>query len=255
MGSVAAVHEQHQRSSAARRTKGAQRAPREGPWIYRVVATLVALLVKPFVHIDARRLQIAERHRTAVVVANHRSFFDAMVGLVVFHRLGRYPRVIVAEHWFRRRITGTLLRSAGAIPMDRQNAAVHLEGARRVLDAGIPILVMPEGVLSGTPGDPTSLGRFKTGAARLAHHCDAQVWPLALVGTDVVWPRNRRFPRVGINPPRRHHVVVLGDDRLVPVEGDAVADTERVRERMVSLLHEATELRSAEARPHGERTD
>lgn len=49
-----------------------------------------------------------------------------------------------------------LLRSAGAIPLDRNNPATHLEGALRVLDADIPILMMPEGVLSGEPGDPTS---------------------------------------------------------------------------------------------------
>ena len=218
--------------------------------MYRIVAMLVTLLVKPFVHIDARHLQIAERHRTAVVVANHRSFFDAIVGLVVFHRLGRYPRVIVAKHWFDHRFIGMLLRSAGAIPMDRNDAAVHLEGARRVLGAGIPILVMPEGVLSGEAGDPTSLGRFKTGAARLAYHCDAGVWPLALVGTDLVWPQGRRFPRFGINPLRRHHVLVLGDDQLITADGDPAADTERIRERMVKLLHEATELQSADAATH-----
>ncbi len=208
---------------------------------------LVTLLVKPFVHIDARHLQIAERHRTAVVVANHRSFFDAIVGLVVFHRLGRYPRVIVAAHWFDRRFIGMLLRSAGAIPMDRNDAAVHLEGARRVLGAGIPILVMPEGVLSGDRGDPTSLGRFKTGAARLADHCNVGIWPLALVGTDLVWPQGKRYPRFGINPRRRHHVLVLGDDHLTATDGDPAADTARVRERMVTLLDEATELRSADA--------
>jgi hypothetical protein len=42
-------------------------------------------------------------------------------------------------------------------------------------------------------------------------------------------------------------VLALGDDHLTPVEGDAAADTERARERMVKLLHEATELRSADA--------
>lgn len=232
---------------AERKRAVEQRSPREGPWLYRLVATLVTLLVRPFVDIDARRLRIAEQHRTAVVIANHRSYFDAIVGLVVFHRLGRYPRVMVAAHWFERRMLGSLLRWAGAIPMDRTNAAVHLEGARRVLDAGIPIVVMPEGVLAGEPGEPTSLGKFKTGAARLAHHCNVEIWALALVGTDLVWPHTRRFPRLRTDRFRRHHVLVLGDDELIPVDGDAAADTERTRERMTQLLHEASELRSADA--------
>jgi hypothetical protein len=42
-------------------------------------------------------------------------------------------------------------------------------------------------------------------------------------------------------------VLVLGDGTLIAAEGDAGADTEQVRQRMVTLLHEATELRSAEA--------
>ena len=96
----------------AHRGAAEQRAPTEGPWIYRIVAVLATLLLKPFVHIDARQLQIAERTRTAVVVVNHRSFLDALVGLVVFHRLRRYPRVIVAEQWFAYPVIGTLLRSS-----------------------------------------------------------------------------------------------------------------------------------------------
>ncbi len=251
--SVAPMGDQQRRTPWARwasgkpKTAAGSRAPREGPWIYRVLAMLVTLLTRPFVHIDARRLEIAERTRTAVVVANHRSFFDAIVGLVVFHRLRRYPRVMVAAHWFDRRWIGTLLRWGGALPMNRSDAAVHLEGARRVLDAGIPILVMPEGLLLGEPGDQTSLGKFKTGAARLAHHCDAPIWSLALVGTDSVWPPDRRFPLSAFNPLRRQHVLVLGDDQLIRVEGDAAADTDRIRERMGELLHEATELHSADA--------
>ena len=208
------------------------------------MAVLVTVLIAPFVRIDTRRLHVAGEHRTGVVVVNHRSLFDAAIGLVVFHRLRRYPRVIVAESWFERRMMGALLRLGGAIPMNRNDPAVHLDGARRVLDADIPILVLPEGTLSGEPGVPTSVGRFKTGAARLAHHCDVPVWTLALVGSDEVWPRGRRFPLLG-NPFRRRHVLVLGDDGVITVDGDAAADTERIRDRMVSLLHDAVELRAA----------
>ncbi len=225
--------------------RGAKRGPREGPVAYRLLAILVTMLVAPFVRIDARRLQMAEEHRTAVVVVNHRSLFDAAIGLVVFHRLRRYPRVIVAAAWFEKRFIGALLRLGGAIPMDRNDPSLHLEGARRVLDADIPILVMPEGLLSGEVGEPTSVGRFKSGAARLAHHCDVPVWPLAVVGSDEVWPRGRRFPRFGLNPFRRRHVLVLGGSDLITLDGDPAADTEKIRGRMVSLLQEAVELRAA----------
>lgn len=219
---------------------------REGPWLYRLVATVVAVLVVPFVRIDARRLDVARRYKTGIVVTNHRSFFDVAVGLVVFRRLRRYPRVIVAAHWFDRRGIGMLLRLAGAIPMDRDDPAGYLAEARRMLDADIPILILPEGTLSGEPGVPTSVGRFKTGAARLAHHCEVPVWMLAIVGADEVWPRGRQFPR--LNPFRRRHVLVLGAENMITVNDDVGAATVRIRDGVVDLLHDTVELRATRSR-------
>lgn len=212
----------------------------EGPWLYRGIAALTAALVWPFVRVETLRLDVAHHNRTAVVIANHRSLFDAAVGLVAFRRLKRYPRVIVASHWFERRATGPLLRLAGAIPIDRADPAMYLEEAKRVLDHGIPILILPEGRLSGEPGRPTSTGEFKTGAARLAAHCGTAVWPLALVGTDEVWPRGQRRPRWGLR--RSRHVVLLGHERLLPVNGDPRGATDQIAREVVVLLEEAVEL-------------
>lgn len=212
----------------------------EGPRLYRWIATVTAVLVWPFVRVETQRLDVARRHQTAVVICNHRSLFDAAVGLIAFHRLKRYPRVIVASHWFERRVTGPLLRMAGAIPMDRDDPSVHLDAARQVLGAGIPILVLPEGRLAGERGQPTSTGEFKSGAARLAAHCEVAVWPLAHVGTEDIWPRGQRSPRFGLR--RSRHVVLLGHERLLAVNGDPRASTEELRTAVVGLLGEAVEV-------------
>ena len=45
-------------------------------------------------------------------------------------------------------------------------------------------------------------------------------------------------------------VLVLGDGNLITPEGDVAADTEQIRQRMVELLREATELRTADAAAH-----
>ena len=216
----------------------------EGPRLYRWIAALTALLVWPFVRVDTLQLDVARRTRTAVVIANHRSLFDAAVGLIAFRRLKRYPRVIVASQWFERRGTGPLLRMAGAIPMDRDNPATHLEAAKRVLDAGIPVLVLPEGRLSGEKGEPTSVGEFKTGAARLADHCGTGIWLLAHVGTDEVWPRGARAPRFGLRRGRR--VVLLGHERIIQVSDDHRASTDELRDEIVRLLQEAVALTHAD---------
>jgi 1-acyl-sn-glycerol-3-phosphate acyltransferase len=212
----------------------------EGPRLYRWIAALTALLVWPFVRVDTLQLDVARRTRTAVVIANHRSLFDAAVGLIAFRRLHRYPRVIVASHWFDRRWTGPLLRMAGAIPMDRDDPSVHLDAAKRLLDAGIPILILPEGRLSGETGVPTSTGEFKTGAARLAAHCEVGVWPLAHVGTEDIWPRGDRRPRFGTRRSRR--VVLLGHERIIEVDDDVRASTARLQAEVVSLIEQAVPL-------------
>ena len=89
------------------------------------------------------------------------------------------------------------------------------------------------------------MGPFKSGAARMAHYCDVPVWCLAMVGSDEVWPRGRAFPRLLRLRIRRPVVLVLGDDDIVTVSGDAAGGTEKIRDRMVDLLHEAVDLRAA----------
>jgi 1-acyl-sn-glycerol-3-phosphate acyltransferase len=98
------------------------------------------------------------------------------------------------------------------------------------------VLILPEGRLSGEPGQPTSTGDFKTGAARLAVHCGVGVWPLAHVGTDEIWPRGDRAPRRGLRRGRR--VVLLGHARIIDVDDDARRSTDELRTAVVSLLEE-----------------
>lgn len=232
-------------SRATGRYKGAvsqaDNRPRDGePLAYRVIAAVIAFILRPLVNIDSRRLGVAARHRTAVVVVNHRSLFDALVGLVAFHRIRRYPRVVVASEFFESRITGWLLRAAGALPIDRSDPGRFYEDARRVLDSGQAVIVMPEGKLTGDPGDRTSVGTFKTGAARLALHCDAGVWALAIVGSDDVWPKGKRVPR--LNPFRRRTILLLGAPELLHVSGEVREATDQIRDAVVDLLHEAVEL-------------
>lgn len=206
---------------------------------YRALAGFVAAALWPFVRIESDRMHLAATLRSPVVVTNHRSLFDVAVGLVAFHRIKRYPRVLVAANWFDHPVTGRLLGLAGALPLDRTNPSVHYRAAHRVLEAGIPVLILPEGKLAGDPADPTSVGTFKTGAARLAAACDAVIYPLGIVGADRVWPRGARFPR--LNPLRRRRVLLLGADEAVTVNGDARESTAEISAAVQALLLEAVE--------------
>lgn len=220
--------------------RAADRFAGESTVAYRAVRALFAAIAWPCARIHTERSGVADQEQVAVVICNHRSMFDFAMGLVAFRRFGRFPRVVVRSNYFDRRLAGWALRQAGAIPLDRQNLEDYYRRAKAVLDAGMPIVIMPEGRLSGTPGDPTSLGQFKYGAARLAAKCDAPVWALAHVGTDTVWPRDAVAPRV--RPFRRPLVVLLGAKEVVTMSGDEHADSEMLEQLTRDLLVEAVAL-------------
>jgi 1-acyl-sn-glycerol-3-phosphate acyltransferase len=213
---------------------------REAPPVYRFLAILCACIFTPFVKIRHERFAVASREKTGIVIANHRSYFDAVMALVVFHRIRRYPRVVVAHEYFEMRIIGRMLRSAGAVPLDRDNPDTFDNAARQILEVGIPILVLPEGRLSGVRGEPTSLGEFRTGAARIAHNLGQPIWAIGHVGCDEVWPPGTRFPRM--NPFRRREVLVLGADDVMWTGGDVDADTTMLRDAVKELLEENVAL-------------
>lgn len=199
---------------------------------YRVVAAIFAVLVAPIARI---RLHQMERATTdnGIVVCNHRSLFDVVLALVAFRRVGRYPRLAVAIEYFARRGAGLGLRLAGAVPIDRHNPAGTVDRLLEVVAAGTPIIVLAEGKLFYDPQRPASTGPFKTGAARVAHASGLPIWPMALCGTEHIWPPERTLPRLMM---RRVDLHLLGSPELFWTTGDARADTDRVQAEVERLL-------------------
>jgi 1-acyl-sn-glycerol-3-phosphate acyltransferase len=200
---------------------------------YRVLSAVVAALLRPFLRIELLRMGLA-RTDNGIVVCNHRSMLDVAVGLVAFRRVGRYPRLAVAQEYFARRPFGWALRVAGAIPVDRANPIGAVRRVAAVVESGTPIVILAEGRLHVDADDPTTTGVFKTGAARIAFGSKLPVWPIALAGTDRAWPPHRAFPHLF---PRRT-VRILGARELLWMEGDPVTDTARLRAEVESLLRE-----------------
>ena len=100
--------------------------------------------------------------------------------------------------------------------------------------AGDVVMIMPQGTIPRGPAffDPELKGRW--GAAKLAALSGAPVIPVGLWGTEQVWPRNARVPRL-----------VLDDQPLVtatvgdPVElghEDLDADTTAIMTAISALL-------------------
>ncbi len=190
----------------------------------------------PYAHFDIGPVDLIPGEGPAIVVANHRSYFDVVaMGVTVLGR-GRPLRFLGKREVFDAPVVGALARALGGIRVDRGSGSDEpLREAARALDAGELVAVLPQGTIPRGPAffDPELRGR--TGAARLAAMTGAPVVPIGVWGTETVWPRSERIPRVTqvLRPPlvrtRVGPPVELAGD-------DAAADTRRIMAAITDLL-------------------
>jgi putative phosphoserine phosphatase/1-acylglycerol-3-phosphate O-acyltransferase len=129
-----------------------------------------------------------------------------------------------------------MARAMGGIRVDRGTGSDEpLKEAAAALKAGEMVAIMPQGTIPRGLAffDPELKGRW--GAARLAAMSRAPVIPLGLWGTEKVWPRNEKVPRMWnvTNPP--DVLVRVGE----PVElsyDDPDEDTKRIMSAIADLL-------------------
>lgn len=113
-----------------------------------------------------------------VFVANHTSMFD------VFLIYGWLPVVfkwLMKKELRRIPFVGTACKAAGHIYVDRSNAkasAESLNDIKRQLHNGVSTVIFPE----GTRSKDGNLGRFHSGAFRIAFDLNLPVVPLSLTG-------------------------------------------------------------------------
>ncbi|HEY3701878.1 MAG TPA: 1-acyl-sn-glycerol-3-phosphate acyltransferase, partial [Acidimicrobiales bacterium] len=190
----------------------------------------------PFVRLDIGDVSHIPKHGPAVLVANHRSYFDVVaLGLTVL-KSGRPLRYLGKKEVFDAPVIGPMATAMGGIRVERGSGSDQpLREAARALEAGDLVAIQPQGTIPRGRDffDPVLKGR--TGAARLAAMTGAPVIPIGLWGTEAVWPRSSRIPNltnVVHPPPVRTRV-----GRPVRLElVDAEADTERIMAAIVDLL-------------------
>jgi len=175
-----------------------------------------------------------------IVAANHISWFDP---LVISHALwdnDRPPRFLAKESVFRVPIVGSIITSAGQIPVYRETreAVAAVRDAITAVNAGECVVVYPEGTITKDPGMWPMAG--KTGAARIALATGRPVLPMAQWGaTDVIAPYKKELRLL----PRKTMHVRVGD----PIDFSDLAGrpldqatleiaTDRILEAMTQLL-------------------
>lgn len=158
-----------------------------------------------------------------VAVSNHESLADPIA-------LGPLPwtmKWLSKESNFRIPFIGWMLWLAGNVKVrrgDPESRAAAFVRLRRSLDAGMSVMILPEGTRSKT-GDMLP---FHNGAFRLALEAGVPVLPIVIRGArDALVPRTAYF--------RRAHIQVAVLD-MVPVDGLDMSDLETLRDGVRDLI-------------------
>lgn len=191
----------------------------------------------PNARISFENLDVIPSDGPAIVVGNHRSYYDGIVVGMAIASSGRIARFLGKKEVFDVPVFGQVARAAGGIRVERGTGSDEpLHAAAEALEAGEVIMLMPEGTIPRGPAffEPELKGRW--GAAKLAAMTKAPVIPLGLWGTEKVWPRNARLPN--LNPLNRPLVTVKAGPPVQLSYGDPDADTKAIMSAIVDLLPE-----------------
>lgn len=151
-------------------------------------------LVARLWHIELSGYEHLPPDGPAILCPNHISFLDsALLMFTVSRNISFVGKAEYMSSWKTRRLFPAL----GMIPIDRSGGAksmVALDAAKDVLRRGELFGIYPE----GTRSRDGSLGKGRTGAARLALTVGCPVYPVGIVGTDLIQPPGARAPRLGM---------------------------------------------------------
>lgn len=171
----------------------------------------------------------------AIVVFNHRSYFDSTAVNLALAQSGRPARFLGKKEVFDAPIIGKISAMVGGIRVDRGTGSDEpLERAIEALTSGELVAMAPQGTIPRGPAffEPELKARW--GAAKLAHASKVPVIPMGLWGTEKVWPRAARLPRL---LPTDAPEVTIRVGRPVKLKYRSLdADTKRIMEAIVDLL-------------------
>jgi len=138
----------------------------------------------------------------AIVVFNHRSYFDSSAINFTLAKTNRPARFLGKKEVFDTPIVGRLSTMMGGIRVDRGTGSDEpLERAIQALDAGEMVSMAPQGTIPRGPAFFETELKGRWGAARLAHATKAPVIPVGVWGTEKVWPRSQRLPNMVVSEP------------------------------------------------------
>lgn len=144
-------------------------------------------------HVTVIGKENLSKNQAVLYVANHRSYFDILVGyssvlsLTGFIAKKEMEKIPLLAQWML--FVNCLFIDRANI---REGLKTILEGIEKV-KKGVSIWIFPEGTRS-TSDDPAGLLPFKEGSLKIAEKSKCPIIPVAIMGTDAIF--EKQFPRM-----------------------------------------------------------
>lgn len=187
-------------------------------------------------NIDLRGAENVPSKGGVILVSNHRSYFDPFALGYVAAARKRPVRFLAKKELFDVPLVGDLIGRMGVIPVDRGSGSKSpLNLAAKAVDGGEAVIILPEGTIPRGEAFFAPQLRGSTGAVRLSAMTGAPIVPIGIWGTERVWPRNSKLPRIEGLVERPDVVIVVGEPKAYPGD-DPKAETEALMNTIVDLL-------------------
>ncbi|SFL84754.1 1-acyl-sn-glycerol-3-phosphate acyltransferase [Desulfomicrobium norvegicum] len=150
-------------------------------WIY---GRMWVILTSLFVEIKIDTKKAADYPKPSIILVNHQSFFDAFC----MGALPIYDIIFLVREWpFRIPFYGHYMRQAKYINSENMSCEEFVCEAKEKLNRGISIIIFPE----GTRSKNGQLGRFYSGAFKLATESKHPIVPVCIDGSGKFLPKGK----------------------------------------------------------------
>ena len=171
--------------------------------------------------------------------ANHRSFFDVIIAWAVFSESGINCHCFIRADLFEKPVIGSWLKRNGCIPASRSTREEAEKRAITELNSGHAVAIMPEGRLVPPDERHDGVGQGRPGISRIARATGAKIVPVAIEGSEIVWPLGRAFPIPKLKKPL---VSVRFGTPFHLTSDDDIENVETIMNSIRDLLTEGKDL-------------
>jgi len=129
----------------------------------------------------------ANKHKPCIIIANHQSFLDLY--LCGMQTCNNFAYMVKSWPYKLLFFFAPMMHAAEYINVEKLSAEEIEKGCLKLLHSGTSLVIFPEGKRTRTG----ELGRFHTGAFRLACLANVPIAPLVFENTYVVFPAGAKF--------------------------------------------------------------